>query len=330
MTFAFQLTHGTRRLALACLLAGVAAYAGLPVPAPAQDCELEALAAPYATAETLDILGQNIACLERRLEAVREENAALRGRVDVLEDARGAVAAAYRNRDGEVDREGRYLGPATFVVSGDPRGGPTSLPLDHDRVLAMCGDADGCLASLGLAGALVDGEPVETMFATGPCVLHLAADGTWSLSGACAEGGFPPASAAADAADDGGPAEPAEAAATADKAEASDAAATAEPPRPVAPPAAFLWGRDGDAARFGDAQRGRILLGFAGACFVSEAAPETARFGTAPPRFDRDTEADLFLVAAGRNWDPTDTFPAAQLTARGTAPFFDCRLTLRD
>lgn len=333
-TIALPPDRRARRRAAGCLLAGLALLWAAPAPAQAPDCALEdAPTGSLPTADLLEIIAGNLACLEGRIAALSEENAALRNRLDVIEDARGAAGAAYRNLDGEVDRKDRYLGPATFVVSGDRRGGARSLLLDHALVLAMCGDADGCLVTLGLTGAVAEGEPVATMFADGPCVLHLDGDtGAWSLSGVCAAAALPPA--AAGTAD---PAETQEATAEPETADATETAETGETgetmeasPEP-APGAAPRWGRDGDARRFGEARRrAGVILDFAGACLLAEAAPETRRFGSAEPRLASDAEADLFLVAKGAGWDPEATFPAKSLPLRITDPDFDCRLTFRD
>ena len=345
MTVADQLASRTRRavfpgLAVPGLVAVAALLAAGPGtrPAAAQDaapdCKVSEIASTAAVTDTLERLADSVACLTERVEALREQNAALRNRLDVVEDERGAVAAAYRNVDGTVDRKDRYFGPATFVLTGDRQGRARSLPLDHDLVLAMCADADGCLVTLGLTGAVVDGEPVETMFATGPCTLQIdAAEGTWSLSGLCAEGPLPPVAGvpaeptgAADAPEQPEPTDP-----QADP-EATETAGTAAAPETAAMPGpAPRWGRDGNARPFGDtAQEARVLLDFAGACFLAEAPPEVSRFGTPQTRFGRDTDADLFLVSGGTGWDPTGAFPVAHLPMRVTDPTFECRLTLRD
>ncbi len=325
---AFPLGARTRRRALHGLLAALAALWAAPAPAQAPDCRMEQSTSSFATPDILAMLGRNLECLERRLDALREENAALRNRLDVVEDERGAAGAAYRNVDGTVDRKDRYLGPATFVVTGDRGGGPRSLRLDHPLLLAMCGDADGCLLTLGLTGAIAPGEPVETMFADGPCILHLdGEEGTWSLSGFCAETPLPAPTASTVA-----PAsETEETAGTDDAAGTEPAASNADPAPASAERAGPRWGRDGDARPFGDALReGRVIHGFAGACFLAEAAPVTRRFGNAAARLGRDVQADLFLVAAGADWDPAGTFPRASLPADPRAPDFDCRLTVRD
>lgn len=318
MTATFQLADRARRLAVPGLVAAAAALSATP--GSAQDCKVEEIVGVTAVTDTLELIADNIACLAERVEALRAENATLANRLDVLEDERAAVAASYRNVNGRVDRKERYFGPATFVLTGDRRGRSRSLALDHDLVLAMCADTDGCLVTIGLTGAVIDGEPVETMFATGPCTLHLdAADGTWSVSGLCFDDPLPP--------DAGAPATPADAAqpetAPEGAPEAASGAAATPAPR---------WGRDGDARPFGDVQTALVLLDFAGACFLTEAQPETSRFGASAdaPRLARDTDADLFLVSAGAAWDPTGAFPGAYLPMRVTDPDFDCRLTLRD
>ncbi len=325
MTVAIQLADRARTLALPGLVAAAATL--LAAPAPAQDCELDDIVATTAVTDTLERVADNLECLAERVAALSAENAALRDRLDVLEDKRAAVAAAYRNVDGAVDRKGRYLGPATFVLTGDRQGRPRSLALDHDLVLAMCADTDGCLVTLGLTGAVIDGEPVETMFATGPCTLHLDADeGTWSTSGLCFEDPLPPAG--------GAPREPEPAASsegtTATDPESGDGEDSADARAPDAIP---RTGRDGNARPFGgDEQAAQMLLGFAGACFLAEAPPRTSRFAAnaTEPELARDTEADFFLVSAGTAWDPTGGFPVAHLPQRVTDPDFDCRLTLRD
>ncbi|HUF86480.1 MAG TPA: hypothetical protein VMM59_03790, partial [Thermohalobaculum sp.] len=152
---AVRLADAARRLALRGLLAGVTALAAAPGPAGAQDCRVGDIGDPTVSARLDERVEDQLRCLQSRLDALKQENDALRDRLEVLEDARAAPAAAYHNRDGTVDRKDRYLGPATFVLTGDRRGRPRSLALDQALVLAMCGDADGCLVSLGLKGIVV-------------------------------------------------------------------------------------------------------------------------------------------------------------------------------
>jgi hypothetical protein len=214
-----------------------------------------------------------------------------------LEDFLSATATAYRNMNGKVDRDDRHLGPATFIVPADRQGKPTSLELDHALMLQMCGDVDGCLATLGLTGVVVAGEEVEAMFTGRPCGLHLdATEGAWALSGSCASADLPL-------------------------------------PEGEAPPGTGhpAWGRDGDATPLdGARQEARLILSFAGACFLAEAAPKL-RSGTATEaQLNRDVKRDLFLLSGGTEWDPTGEFPGDLLPMGLRDPTYQCRLTVRD
>ena len=283
--------------ARAILAAALAAPATLAAQVPAPDCTVGKLSEWVTTASQHEVADENFACLQQRLEALEQERDTLVRRLGQLEDEETVAATVYLNRDGQVSREGRHLGPATFVLTGDRRGRPKSLELDRERVVGMCGDAEGCLVSLGLRGIVIGDRPIEAMFAAGPCILHLdEEENAWAVSGHCAQAGLPaPAST-------GGP----------------------EGGQPA-------WGRDGDARPMaGDTQEGRVLLGFGGACLVTESPPETRSASAGEPRFERDSNRDLFLVTAGAAWEPAGAFPAELLPLDVTHPDFQCTLTIRD
>lgn len=281
----------------AILAAALGAPAALPAQEPAQDCAVGKLSDWVTTSTQREVADDNFACLQQRLEVLEQERDALVHRLEQLEDRETLAATVYLNRDGEVTRDGRHLGPATFVLTGDRRSRPRNLELDRDRIAEMCGDAEGCLISLGLKGVVIADAAVEAMFFRGPCLFHLDDDeNAWAVSGHCAEAGLP-APSSAGMGEDGRPA----------------------------------WGRDGDARpMMGASQEGRILLGFGGACLLAESRPYTRSVTAEEPRFERDARPDLFLVTAGAGWEPAGAFPSELLPLGLTHPDFQCSLTIRD
>ena len=286
-----------RRAAFRALMAAAFALAaGMPAPLAAQDCEVGKLSDWVSTSTMRDVADQNFECLQRRIEALERERAELARQIEQIENREELATAVYVNRDGRISREGRHLGPATFILTGDRRGRPRSLELDRARVVDMCGDAEGCLISLGLEGVVIGGVPIEAAFSGGACHFHLdPRENDWTLSGRCAEAGLPAGA--------GG------------EAEAGHA----------------TWGRDGDARPLGGASaEGRVILAFGGACLLAEAQPDTRATSDSEPRFQRDIQPDLFLVTAGAGWEPAGAFPADLLPLGLSDPDFRCSLTIRD
>jgi hypothetical protein len=289
---------GLRSGVAGAILAAILAIPEMPAAQqPAADCTVGKLSDWVTTSTQHEIADENFACLQRRIEALEQERDSLARRLGQLEDRETLAATVYLNRNGEVTRDGRHLGPATFVLTGDRRGRPRSLELDRERIAGMCGDAEGCLISLGLGGIVIGDTPVEAMFAAGPCIFHLdETENAWAVSGHCAEAGLPaPASSGVP---EGGRA---------------------------------AWGRDGDARPMGGAmQEGRVILAFGGACLLTEAQPDTRSISADEPRFERDASPDLFLVTTGAGWAPAGPFPADLLPLGLSDPDFQCTLTIRD
>lgn len=282
--------------ARALLAAAVAVIATLPGPASAQDCTLNSLSDWVSSGSMRDVADENFDCLRQRIEALEQERDTLARRIEQLADRNTIAATVYLNRNGRISRDERHLGPATFVLNGDRRGRPKSLELDHDRMVEMCADAEGCLINLGLRGVVIDGEPVAATFSIGPCPFHLDADtNDWALSGSCVATDLPaPLTASAD---ESGP----------------------------------VWGRDGDARPLGDAGGdGQMVLGLGGACLLAESRPNTRRVPGSPPRFERDTRPDFYLVTTGERWAPDGAFPSALLPLERSQPDFQCSLVIRD
>lgn len=125
--------------------------------------------------DLIDGLGAEIRRLEARLAEVAE-----------IQDR--ALRPALVTDDGPAAMD-RLAPPATEVLRSGVMGRPAARGLDMDRLAARCSDADGCLATLGLGGALAEGRPLEAAIMLGPCALHLdAGSGAWSVSAACAGG----------------------------------------------------------------------------------------------------------------------------------------------
>lgn len=132
--------------------------------------------------ETRDAVRQ----LGRIVRALREEVATLRDRLDAMEEAQRAALAPHLDIDGRVSSGEPRVAPAIFRLGADPRGGAASRALDADVLDRRCGDADGCLVSLGLAGVIEGGTPIEASVTLGPCILHLDdTRGAWAVSGGC-------------------------------------------------------------------------------------------------------------------------------------------------
>lgn len=304
MTRASRILPGRRGGAVRGLIAAALALAAAPPgPAAAQGCDVRSLGEVVSTTTMRNESNENFACIRLRLETLETERDELERRLEQVERQGAGEPGVYRKEDGRVIRDERHFAPATFELTGDRGGRPRSLELDRDRVLERCGDAEGCLLTLGLEGVVVDGAPVRAMFAAGPCHFHLdGEENDWVLSGRC-----PPAGLPAGAAEDDGP--------------------DAGTPVPAGP----VWGRDGDARPLGDTERAaQVILGFGGACYLAEAEPETRDGAAGGARLARDTRPDLFLVTAGAGWDPGGTFPAALLPLDLGDPDFRCSLTLRD
>lgn len=299
MTPASEIRPGTGLSVLGALFVAlaVAVPAAMPGAVRAQECALTKLSEWVSTTTRQEIADENFECLQRRIQALQEEREALNRRIERLEGGEALASSVYRNVDGRILGGEEHFGPATFVLTGDRRGRPRSLELDRARIVRMCGDSEGCLITLGLRGIIVDGDPVEAMFSTGPCAFQIDGESNaWALSGLCAATDLPAASG-------------------------SGAPAEGQP----------AWGRDGDARPLGGAASdGRVILGFGGACFLAEAQPDTHNVSTGEARFARDTKSDLFLVTAGADWDPAGEFPAALLPRRLSDPAFQCSLTIRD
>jgi len=125
--------------------------------------------------------------LGRTVRALREEVATLRDRLETVEEAQRAALTPHLDVDGRVSSGEPRVAPATVRLGADPRGGAASRALDAEVLDRRCGDADGCLVSLGLAGVMEEGTPLEASLTLGPCILHLDdTRGAWAVSGGCA------------------------------------------------------------------------------------------------------------------------------------------------
>lgn len=285
-----------RRLVAHGLLAFALVFlAAMPGRAEAADCSLQKLQDWIASPTMRQVADENFACLLDRIEALEKDRDALARRLARVPGG-AAPAGGYDNVDGKALPGEPFHAPATFVLTGG-RGGPRSLELDRRRLDEMCGDADGCLLSLGLKGLIFDGKPFEAMFSAGPCAFHLdPKQNAWALSGLCAPADLPNPSAAGTPAS-GGP----------------------------------TWGRAGDGRPFGGpASEGQVILSLGGACLIAEAQPQSRKPSGAKAHFERDTKPDLFLVTASPTWHPTGPFPSAVLPLRLGGPDFQCSLTIRD
>lgn len=271
----------------------------IPAAGHAQDCRIRGIDRGASIDQIRLRAEANFKCLEIHVDALRATQRELRAEIEALKA--GAAPArsvtAFRDTDGTRDDGGRFIGPATFILSGDRLGKPASRELDASQVAALCGDEDGCLVTLGVDRVVIDGEQIQTRFSRGPCSFHIDAEtGTWGLSGPCAAGHLPAGGIEPEQASQG-----------------------------------VTWGRDGDTVPLGNGRRdGRVVFALANACLVAESPPQRPSLTRTEARLQRDARRDLYLIAAGTEWAPTGNFPSEALTPGRTDPPFRCRLTLRD
>jgi hypothetical protein len=182
-------------------------------------------------------------------------------------------------------------------LQGNTDGSARSLPIDHDRFKALCGDGDGCSLTLGTERLRVyldaDNDPdtapsefaLDAPYNGGPCKFFFhSPSGSWSLESSCVvwRGELE--------------VEP--------DLLTSDAGAF----KPYAPSNAFGF----DNSDFGGRDRldGSPLpvLAYAYACYLSE-SPANLEM----PGFLSDNDDGFHLIMAGVDWKdyPTDRFPAS-------------------
>ena len=134
-------------------------------------------------------IARTLRCLVIELDKLKRENAALRRRLDQMDDILVEVPADYSNVDGIVSREeGRAIGRASFVLSARSTGGPNALPVDQTVLEEVCGRNGGCSVLLGFRRtSLFDTEP-RYAHLTGPCQFSYSAGrGAWSLGAGCGD-----------------------------------------------------------------------------------------------------------------------------------------------
>ncbi len=256
--------------------------AAAPGTAQAQDCKIKDIDRGTSIDRIRLRSKANFRCLELHIDALRAAQGEMRAEIERLKAAAMPAKSmtAFRDVDGAPDMDGRLVGPATFVLSGDRGGKPTSLEIEEHQLEGLCADEDGCLVTLGLEGVVVDGEQIQTRFSRGPCNFHIDAEtGTWALSGLCA---------------------------------AEDLPRTGAEPESGNPSAA--WGRDGDAVPLSNArQDGRVILGFANACLIAESLPQRPSLARREARLQPDARRDLYLVTPDQNGRCSMAFRAKRL-----------------
>ncbi len=157
------------------------------VPAAAVNCDFKvegAAALPDA------VVVRTLRCLVVEINRVRQENAALKRRLDVVEGLLTELPAAYLNVNGEITEEpGRAIGTATFVLSARSTGGPNFLPVEQPVLEEVCGASGGCAVSIAFRQiGLFNDEPKDSVL-TGPCQFNYATNSKeWTLGEGCGTG----------------------------------------------------------------------------------------------------------------------------------------------
>lgn len=206
-------------------------------------------------------------------------------RLDVEGGSGGGGGVLYRYDDSTTPATGEPVGDRMWVrVKGSDDGSPRSLPIDHERFSALCGDGDGCSVTLGAERLRVDHDldPETQMLVLpalgngGACKLFFEPEsGAWTIENSCYQRRQRLERTGTDTYEDDGAF------------------------RPYAP--AVSLGFDNDGAR-------SPVIAFSLACYFADAPPSDTEPGYAPD------DADGFhLILAGADWAdyPTDIFPTS-------------------
>jgi hypothetical protein len=225
---------------------------------------------------------------------------------DVMAQANGRL---YRFRNSTLPAESFGV-PAwrngIHVRLDAPTGArPRSLPIDDDKLMAMCAKETGCWVTLGLIGWSERGHTIKTLTSNGSCRLFIrVVDGLrhWAVDRWCT---LWLATWPSDSKD--------------------NPAWNAEKPGFFAPYFSNTYGVDGrDSVVHPADDRGHVLV-MANACSLAESPPDPAsRDGSLLP----DTATGFYLIAATPAWMGTDRYPAAgwPVTQAGRA----CELIIED
>jgi hypothetical protein len=102
-----------------------------------------------------------------------------------------ATLTRYVYDNGAVSSTSLAGGKIVVIVNGSNNNGPVGVPIDMDRLTALCSDADGCTLTLGATRFTNPPNPEGTGYvsdaalAGSPCRFFYTRSKQWSLSQSC-------------------------------------------------------------------------------------------------------------------------------------------------
>ena len=232
--------------------------------------------------------------------------------VALREDGPGTTRTIHYE-DGQIISERGRGGTMVVEVTGRIDGNPSSVPIDHSRLLELCSDLDGCDVSMAVSPfgvEMTSGRRLPGLFAPGTggdCRFYISAEGHWSLENGCV---IWRQRIEIDPDDRYGFLNPSEA----------DEVLGFRPYN-----SASGFGIDGDAEQLADGTvRPNTLsvMSYSSACYFSEAGISELRSG---PRYLPDDDVGFHLIMAGADWS---SYPVALFPPRD--PDRRCVLVFKD
>jgi hypothetical protein len=154
----------------------------------AADCQYDYVYGRVVVPESLarDV-AELVDCLQEEIDILEAANVALLERVAILEEIASAIPSTYLQVDRESNGATAPFAVANFEHSAKPKGRAFEMAIDHNVLLDLCADVEGCLLTLGsssnAAADSADGGRI------GPCTfLYDAQSGGWELDKDCAGG----------------------------------------------------------------------------------------------------------------------------------------------
>jgi hypothetical protein len=212
----------------------------------------------------------------------------VRGEIDDLTSRQ--MRYVYDN--GSLTRSRAGNSKMVVVLNGSNNAGPVSLALDMERIEAMCGDADGCMVTLGATrfrDQKVKNYILEVPLLGAPCrFFYYKQSKNWSLSQSCV------ATYGVYAFSD-----------SSNTWEFSRAYQVYEYSNAYGKDNSYHDGLDIDGQPL-------IVMSFKGACYIAESAADPKRTdgGFLPDDPNNPTTGrGLFLVASSPTWDYSGSYP---------------------
>lgn len=124
-------------------------------------------------------------CVNERIAALENENAALRAELESVRVALKRLPGDFLNEGGKVTRSGgQSLVQATFIATARRREGPAALAIDQGVLETLC--SVGCSITLVMEGeALRKGDPGSVSEVASCQLRYSAKNGAWSQGGGC-------------------------------------------------------------------------------------------------------------------------------------------------